>query len=134
MPPLLSDRDERLLDDAIAALRTAVSAHGHLVVAFSGGADSSLLAWVATDELGADRVQVVTAVSASLAASELEDCRSLAAEWGLSWRTVATRELDDPAYLRNDGDRCYRCKTALADALHPIAATATATVDRKSVV
>lgn len=128
MPPLLQVDDDRRIDAAIDALRDVIRAHGRLVVAFSGGVDSSLLAWVAHDELGPDAVTAVTAVSPSLAASELADCRALAAEWGLAWSTVATRELEDPEYLRNDGDRCFRCKTALADALEPIAEGATATV------
>ncbi len=116
------------VEAALARLRVAVAGHGRLVVAFSGGADSALLAWVATDVLGADRVRCVTAVSPSLPESELEDCRALAAEWGLSWEGVATDELDDPAYQRNDGDRCYWCKDALLRALAPRAAAAGATV------
>lgn len=114
--------------DALARLRAEVRRHGSLVVAFSGGADSAFLAWVATDELGADRVRCVTAVSPSLPADELADCRALAAEWGLAWRTVTTDELDDPAYRANDADRCYHCKEALSIALGPVAADADATV------
>jgi uncharacterized protein len=112
----------------LAALGDAIRRRGSLVVAFSGGADSAFLAWVATHELGADRVRCVTAVSPSLPASELDDCRELAAEWGLAWSTVETHELDDPDYRANDGDRCYHCKDALASALEPIAAGASATV------
>ena len=70
----------------------------------------------------------VTAVSPSLAADELDDCRALAAEWGLRWRPVATDELDDPAYRANDGERCYHCKSALMDALEPAGDGAGATV------
>jgi uncharacterized protein len=126
-PPVELAADARV-DAALLALRADLRAHGRLVVAFSGGVDSALLAFVATEELGPDRVRAVTAVSPSLAASELDDCRRLAQEWGLSWSTVETVEMDDPEYRRNDGDRCYRCKTALADALAPIAASTTATV------
>lgn len=99
-----------------------------LVVAFSGGADSAFLAWAATRALGADRVLCVTAVSPSLPASELDDCSSLAREWGLRWQVVETDELDDPDYVRNDGDRCYHCKEALGRALAPLAVAAGATV------
>lgn len=98
------------------------------MVAFSGGADSAFLAWVATDELGPGRARCVTAVSPSLPAHELHDCRALAEEWGLTWSTVTTDELDDPDYRANDADRCYHCKEALAVALEPIARVAEATV------
>ena len=74
------------------------------------------------DFLGAERAAAVTAVSPSLAPEELDDCRALAGEWGLRWSTVETREMDDPAYVINDGDRCRSCKSALMDALVPFAA------------
>ena len=68
----------------------------------------------------------VTAVSPSLAPEELADCRALAGEWGLRWRTVSTDELADPAYVANDADRCYHCKASLMDALAPLAAAESA--------
>ncbi len=74
------------LDDKLDALRAEVARIGPAVVAFSGGADSALVARVATDVLGPARALCVTAVSASLAPEELDDCRALAAEWGLRWR------------------------------------------------
>ena len=103
-------------------LRSRLVELDRVVVAFSGGADSSFLAWVARDTLGPERVVAATAVSASLAADELEECRALAAEWDLRWVGLATGELDDPAYVANDADRCYHCKTSLMDAIGPIAA------------
>lgn len=99
-----------------------------VTVAFSGGVDSSLLAWVAHDTLGPGRAVAVTAVSPSLAGRELEDCRSLADEWGLDWRTVTTDEMERAAYRTNDGDRCYHCKSALMDVLGPIAGATDGTV------
>jgi uncharacterized protein len=102
------------------ALRRELAGIGPLVVAFSGGADSSFVAWVATEVLGADQVHCVTAVSPSLAPEELADCRALAAEWGLRFTEVHTGELADPAYSANDGSRCYHCKVSLMDALVPI--------------
>ncbi len=105
-------------------LRAGLRALGAVVVAFSGGADSAFVAWMAADTLGADRVRCVTAVSPSLAPEELEDCRSLAAEWGLRHLEVATDELADPAYAANDGSRCYHCKSSLMDALGPVAEAA----------
>jgi len=56
------------------------------------------------------------------------DQDALAAEWGLTWSTVATHELDDPEYRANGADRCYHCKEALSVALEPIAEAAGATV------
>jgi uncharacterized protein len=109
-------------------LRTEVGRVGRAVVAFSGGADSALVARVATDVLGPEAALCVTAVSASLAPEELADCRALAAEWGLRWRTVSTDELDDPQYSANGGDRCYRCKASLLTALAPLAAAESAVV------
>lgn len=116
------------LNVALGELRRVLRGHANLVVAFSGGADSALLAWVANDELGPERARVVTAVSPSLAETELADCRRLAREWGLAWSTVETDEINDPEYLRNDLDRCYHCKSALVDALDPILAATAATV------
>jgi uncharacterized protein len=107
----------------LEGLRAGLKRIGPMVVAFSGGADSAFLAWVATDTLGSDQVHCTTAVSPSLAPEELDDCRLLAEEWGLSFGEVVTDELADPAYSANDGSRCFHCKSALMDALMPIAAT-----------
>lgn len=112
----------------LVALRAQLAGLGEVVVAFSGGADSSFLAWVANDVLGPDRATAVTAVSPSLAGAEHDDCRTLAAEWGLTWREVHTEEMANAAYQRNDLDRCFWCKDALMEAVEPIVATAGATV------
>jgi uncharacterized protein len=112
------------LDD----LRDRLRALGRVVVAFSGGADSAFLAWVAHDTLGTDRTLAVTAVSPSLPAAERAECAGLAAEWGLRWQEVETDELADAAYARNDADRCYWCKDALLRAAGPLAVAEGATV------
>src|SRR3954447_25749 len=101
-------------------LRDRISGLGDLVVAFSGGADSAFLAWVAHDTLGAGHVVAATAVSPSLADDELNDCRALAVEWGLRFIEVSTDEVENDAYTANGGDRCYWCKSSLMDALGPI--------------
>ena len=113
---------------ALERLRAEVATHDRLVVAFSGGADSALLARVAHDELGAERVHVVTAVSPSLAADERDDAAALADEWGLRWSAVKTSEVEDAAYRANDADRCAHCKDALMDVLGPLAEAEAATV------
>jgi uncharacterized protein len=109
-------------------LRARLRDLGSVVVAFSGGADSAFLAWVAHDTLGPDRALALTAVSPSLPESERRACADLAARWGLRWEAVTTDELANPDYARNDGDRCYWCKDALMEAAAPVAAARGATV------
>lgn len=104
----------------LAVLRERLTELERVVVAFSGGADSAFLTWVAHDTLGAADVLAVTAVSPSLAADEREACSSLVSDWGVRWREVETAEMQNAAYRVNDGDRCYWCKDALMDALDPI--------------
>ena len=91
-----------------------------VVVAFSGGVDSALLAWVANDSLGS-AAHAVTAVSASLPTEERELCKRLASDWGLRWSVVFTSEQQSELYRRNDTQRCAYCRDALMDALEPLA-------------
>ena len=115
-------------DGDLAALRRRLTELDRVVVAFSGGADSSLLAKVAHDALGAGAVLCATALSPSLAGSEEEECRALAGEWGLRWVGVPTHEMEDAAYVANGPNRCARCKSALMEALGPLARAEAATV------
>jgi pyridinium-3,5-biscarboxylic acid mononucleotide sulfurtransferase len=101
---------------------------GSVAVAWSGGTDSSLLAKVARDVLGRDGAAAFTAVSPSLPADELDDCRSLALEWDLAWQVLHTDELDRPEYRRNAADRCAHCKHALLDVMGPISRASGATM------
>ena len=81
-----TERGAPRLDELRARLREL----DRVVVAFSGGADSAFLAWMAHDTLGADRALAATAVSPSLAPVEHDDCRALAAEWSLRWQPVSS--------------------------------------------
>jgi uncharacterized protein len=112
----------------LTALQDRIRELGDVIVAFSGGADSAFLAFVAHDTLGLDHVVAATAVSPSLAGDELADCRALASEWGLRLIEVATEELDNDAYQVNDSDRCYWCKSSLMDALSPLATNSGAAI------
>ena len=83
-----------------------------VVVAFSGGIDSTVVAKAAHLALG-DRATAVTADSASVPRAEIEDARRLAQQIGIAHRIVKTEEFESPDYLRNDGSRCYHCKSEL---------------------
>ncbi|NQY54886.1 MAG: ATP-dependent sacrificial sulfur transferase LarE [Ilumatobacteraceae bacterium] len=116
------------LDAKLRRLESEIRRHHRLVVAFSGGVDSALLAAVAHRTLGPDNALAVTAVSPSLAGAEADECQALAVEWGLRWEGVETAEMERAAYRRNDTDRCYHCKAELMDVVAPIAAREGATV------
>jgi pyridinium-3,5-biscarboxylic acid mononucleotide sulfurtransferase len=91
-----------------------------VVVAFSGGVDSTLLARACRDALG-DLAVLVTADSETYPASELAEAKRLGAELGMRHLVVETRELDNPDYARNPINRCFFCKEELFSKLRPIA-------------
>jgi pyridinium-3,5-biscarboxylic acid mononucleotide sulfurtransferase len=111
--------DELVARRKLARLHRLLAGMDGAVVAFSGGADSTFLAFVAHRALG-QRVCAVTADSPSLARSELREATELARRLGLRHQIVATGELDDQRYVRNRADRCYFCKDALMRALRVI--------------
>lgn len=108
------------MDRYLGALRERVRREERLLVAFSGGVDSALVAAVAAQELGPAAI-AVTAVSASLPAAERRAAREFARTHGIGHVEVCTDELDRPEYVANAGDRCFHCKSALLDALAPLA-------------
>jgi uncharacterized protein len=85
---------------------------GTVVVAFSGGIDSTVVAKAAILALG-DRAAAVTADSASVPRAEIDEATRLAQQIGIRHRIVQTEEFTDPNYVRNDGSRCYFCKSEL---------------------
>jgi uncharacterized protein len=92
-----------------------------VIVAFSGGVDSTFLAKAAKDALG-DKALLVTADSETYPASELEEARRLARHLGMRHLVIETRELDNPEYARNAPNRCFFCKEELFTKLEPLAA------------
>ncbi len=100
----------------LTALEIALDQMQSVLVAFSGGVDSTLILRVAHDRLGPDTV-AVTAVSSTLPESERTACERLAREVGARHLFHHTDQLALPAFVRNDATRCYHCKTDLYGAL-----------------
>lgn len=106
-----------------ASLKLILEEIGPSVVAFSGGVDSAFLLKVAHEVLG-DGVLAVTGVSASLPAAERDATVLLARQIGARHVLVATAEMDNPDYVRNDARRCYYCKRELFEVLRRVATVA----------
>jgi len=101
------------MTDGLQRLQEVVRDLGSVVVAYSGGVDSALVARVAHDELGQDFAVALTADSATFPAEEAAEARRFATESGLRHLVVDSRELLSEDYRRNDGSRCYHCKSEL---------------------
>ena len=112
------------MNDVLAAkyekLQADIRALGRVLVAFSGGVDSSLVAHVAAATLG-ENALAVTSGSKSLKRSDLKLAGELAEKWGMRHRVIVTDEVANPAYRANPVNRCFHCKTSLYDALARIA-------------
>jgi pyridinium-3,5-biscarboxylic acid mononucleotide sulfurtransferase len=92
-----------------------------VIVAFSGGVDSTFVAAVARDVLG-DRALAVTGVSPSIPPAEVEEAKMLAAQIGIQHELIDTSEMEDPDYVKNAPDRCFHCKDELYGKLQALGA------------
>jgi uncharacterized protein len=101
-------------------LKSRIAAFDSAIVAFSGGVDSSLVAYVTAEVLG-PKALAVTSGSKSLKRSDLRLAVELADKWGMQHRVIVTDELSKPDYRANPIDRCFHCKSSLYTALTAIA-------------
>ena len=111
--PLTVEEKEQHLRSLMREMQT-------VLVAYSGGVDSSYLALIATQELGRNAF-CVTGLSPSVSQKQREEAFEIAAEFNFNFKTIETDELKNPLYQANPNNRCYHCKTELYGKLATLA-------------
>jgi uncharacterized protein len=104
------------------SLRSVLEGYDSLVVAYSGGVDSGLLAYVARDVFG-DRMLAVIAISPSLPKRDEAEAVAFLDDHGIPFVRVTTNEIENDSYRRNTPERCYHCKGELFSKLQELAAS-----------
>lgn len=108
------------IEEAITSITADLAEFDGVLVAFSGGVDSSVVAALANEALG-DNAIACTAKSETLPEAELEETREIAGEIGICHKVVEFSELDSEAFRRNDEERCYHCRTMRLSAMYDVA-------------
>lgn len=106
---------------SVSRLEAHLATFPSVLVGFSGGVDSSLVAVAARRALGRDRAIAAIGVSPSLASNQYEQAVGIANQFDLALLEVETREFEQPAYVANAPDRCYHCKHELWQVLTDVA-------------
>ncbi len=110
------------LEQKVRLLESAIRSLGRTLVAYSGGVDSAYLTHAAHQVLGENMLALI-ADSPSLPRTQLSDALDFAREHHIPVEVIATRELEDPEYARNDANRCFHCKDELFRVMEDFRAT-----------
>lgn len=108
------------IEETITSITADLERFDGILIAFSGGVDSSVVAALANKALGEDAI-ACTAKSETLPETELEETKQIADEIGIRHKVVEFSELDSDAFRRNDEERCYHCRTMRLSAMYDVA-------------
>lgn len=114
-------KENNILENKFKNLKEIIKSMDSILVAFSGGVDSTLLLKVAVDVLKNENVLAVTAKSATFPQREIRKAVEIAGSLKAKHMIMESSELDNPSYINNDTQRCYFCKTELFEDLKKIA-------------